>query len=66
MSEDPKSLSEAETEAAGRRRRADARRNIGSLIQTASEVFAEAGMDVPIREIADRAGVGVGTLYRHF
>ncbi|MDL2404050.1 TetR/AcrR family transcriptional regulator, partial [Rhizobium mayense] len=32
----------------------------------ASEVFAEAGMDVPIREIADRAGVGVGTLYRHF
>ncbi|AYG64217.1 TetR/AcrR family transcriptional regulator [Rhizobium jaguaris] len=66
MSEDPKSLSEAETEAAGRRRRADARRNIGSLIQTASEVFADAGLDVPIREIADRAGVGVGTLYRHF
>ncbi|ANK94433.1 MULTISPECIES: TetR/AcrR family transcriptional regulator [Rhizobium] len=52
--------------ATGRRRRADAQRNIGSLVQTASEVFAESGLDVPIREIADRAGVGVGTLYRHF
>ncbi|MDL2403536.1 helix-turn-helix domain-containing protein, partial [Rhizobium mayense] len=66
MSERIESSSAVKTEAAGRRRRADAQRNIGSLIQTASEVFAEAGMDVPIREIADRAGVGVGTLYRHF
>ncbi|MBB4482531.1 TetR/AcrR family transcriptional regulator [Rhizobium etli] len=56
----------SEAEATGRRRRADAQRNIGSLVQTASEVFAESGLDVPIREIADRAGVGVGTLYRHF
>ncbi|PCK80958.1 TetR/AcrR family transcriptional regulator [Rhizobium sophoriradicis] len=53
-------------QAVGRARRADAQRNIGSLVQTASEVFAESGLDVPIREIADRAGVGVGTLYRHF
>ncbi|WFU04622.1 TetR/AcrR family transcriptional regulator (plasmid) [Rhizobium sp. CB3171] len=66
MSEDTKSSNDAGEQVAGRRRRADARRNIGSLIQTASEVFAEAGLDVPIREIADRAGVGVGTLYRHF
>ncbi|MDL2410005.1 TetR/AcrR family transcriptional regulator [Rhizobium calliandrae] len=66
MSERIESSSAVKTKAAGRRRRADAQRNIGSLIQTASEVFAEAGMDVPIREIADRAGVGVGTLYRHF
>lgn len=66
MSEDRNSSSEAKIEAAGRRRRADAQRNIGSLVQTASEVFAESGLDVPIREIADRAGVGVGTLYRHF
>ncbi|AYG64550.1 TetR/AcrR family transcriptional regulator [Rhizobium jaguaris] len=50
----------------GRRRRADAQRNIGSLIQTAAQVFAEEGLDVPIRRIADKAGVGVGTLYRHF
>ncbi|AVA23944.1 TetR/AcrR family transcriptional regulator [Rhizobium sp. NXC24] len=66
MSEDTKWTSEAGKQVVGRRRRADAQRNIGSLIQTASEVFADSGLDVPIREIADRAGVGVGTLYRHF
>lgn len=49
-----------------RRVRADAQRNIESLLQTAAEEFARAGLDVPIREIAERAGVGVGTLYRHF
>ncbi|MBR0859223.1 TetR/AcrR family transcriptional regulator [Bradyrhizobium liaoningense] len=37
-----------------------------SLLQTAAEDFARSGVDVPMREIADRAGVGVGTLYRHF
>jgi AcrR family transcriptional regulator len=46
--------------------RADARRNIDSLLLTAAEVFAGSGLDAPIRQIADRAGVGVGTLYRHF
>nr|WP_245431773.1 TetR/AcrR family transcriptional regulator [Rhizobium sophoriradicis] len=66
MPENKKSLSETGMQAVGRARRADAQRNIGSLVQTASEVFAESGLDVPIREIADRAGVGVGTLYRHF
>jgi AcrR family transcriptional regulator len=49
-----------------RRRRADARRNIETLLETAMQVFATSGVDAPAREIADKAGVGVGTLYRHF
>ncbi len=46
--------------------RADAQRNLRTLLQAAKEVFAEAGVDAPVREIADRAGVGIGTIYRHF
>ena len=46
--------------------RADARRNIDSLLEAAAQVFATSGVDAPVREIADRAGVGMGTLYRHF
>jgi AcrR family transcriptional regulator len=46
--------------------RADARRNIDNLLQTALAVFAVSGVDAPVREIADKAGLGVGTLYRHF
>src|SRR6201996_5466927 len=49
-----------------RRVRADAQRNIDTLLQTAMAVFATSGVDAPIREIAEKAGVGVGTLYRHF
>jgi AcrR family transcriptional regulator len=49
-----------------RRVRADAQRNIDTLLQTALAVFATSGVDAPIREIAERAGVGVGTVYRHF
>ena len=49
-----------------RRVRADARRNIDTLLQTAMAVFATSGVDAPVREIAERAGVGVGTVYRHF
>ncbi len=48
------------------RRRADARRNVDALLGVAKEVFAEAGVDAPAKQITDRAGVGVGTLYRHF
>ena len=58
-----------ETEAAepgARRVRADARRNIDTLLEAAKDVFATSGVDAPVREIAARAGVGVGTLYRHF
>lgn len=46
--------------------RADAQRNIEALLKAALAVFAKSGVDAPVREIADRAGVGVGTLYRHF
>lgn len=46
--------------------RADARRNLDALLDAAMEVFATAGVDAPIRDIAKKAGVGVGTLYRHF
>lgn len=46
--------------------RADARRNEDALLDAARRVFAEVGVDAPIREIASRAGVGLGTLYRRF
>lgn len=49
-----------------RPKRADAQRKMGSLLKAASEVFAESGVDAPVREIAERAGVGLGTVYRHF
>ena len=46
--------------------RVDARRNRARLLAAARELLASDGVDVPVREIARRAGVGVGTLYRHF
>ncbi|WP_063000267.1 TetR/AcrR family transcriptional regulator [Nocardia mikamii] len=46
--------------------RADARSNRDHLLLAALDVFAERGTDVPMKLIADRAGVGVGTLYRRF
>lgn len=49
-----------------RRLRADARRNLEALLEAARDVFATTGVDAPAKEITDRAGVGVGTLYRHF
>jgi AcrR family transcriptional regulator len=49
-----------------RRVRADAQRNIETLLEAAMKVFATSGVDAPVREIAEKAGVGVGTLYRHF
>ncbi|GAA4603425.1 TetR/AcrR family transcriptional regulator [Actinoallomurus liliacearum] len=53
-------------ERAPRRRRADAQRNVDSLLEAAKTVFGTSGVDAPAKEIADLAGVGVGTLYRHF
>jgi AcrR family transcriptional regulator len=53
-------------ERAPRRLRADAARNVDSLLEAAKAVFATSGVDAPAKEIADLAGVGVGTLYRHF
>jgi AcrR family transcriptional regulator len=49
-----------------RRVRADAQRSLDALLLAAKEVFATSGVDAPVREIADNAGVGLGTLYRHF
>lgn len=46
--------------------RADARRNVDAVLQAAMAIFQESGVDAPVREIAQRAGVGVGTVYRHF
>ncbi|MGH3349935.1 MAG: TetR/AcrR family transcriptional regulator [Nocardioides sp.] len=46
--------------------RADAQRNRERLIEVAHQVFKERGMDAPLDEVARRAGVGPGTLYRHF
>jgi AcrR family transcriptional regulator len=48
------------------RQRADARRNLDALLDAAKTVFATSGVDAPAKEITDQAGVGVGTLYRHF
>jgi AcrR family transcriptional regulator len=49
-----------------RRVRADAQRNIDALLEAAKAVFAVSGVDAAVREIAEKAGVGVGTVYRHF
>lgn len=46
--------------------RADARRNRERVLEVATKVFATEGLAVPIDEIADHAGVGIGTVYRHF
>jgi AcrR family transcriptional regulator len=51
---------------AERPRRADARRNYGQLVEQARIAFAESGADASLDEIARRAGVASGTLYRHF
>jgi AcrR family transcriptional regulator len=51
---------------ADRRVRADAQRNLDALLQAAKAVFATSGVDAPVREIAEKAGLGVGTVYRHF
>jgi AcrR family transcriptional regulator len=48
------------------RKRADARRNEKTLLQAAAATFVAAGVDAPVRDIAAKAGVGVGTIYRHF
>ena len=46
--------------------RADAQRNRLRILEAARVVFAEHGLDAPVTEIADRAGVGVGTIFRRF
>jgi AcrR family transcriptional regulator len=51
---------------AGRTLRADARRNRQAVIDAAKQLFAEQGLDAQIPDLARHAGVGVGTVYRHF
>ena len=48
------------------RKRADARRNEQALLEAAAAVFVTSGVEAPVRDIAARAGVGMGTIYRHF
>ena len=52
--------------AAARPQRADAQRNRARILEAAENVFALEGIEVPVDLIAEKAGVGVGTLYRHF
>ncbi len=51
---------------ARRPKRADARRNYQLLLDAARDAFAEGGVSTSLEDIARRAGVGIGTLYRHF
>ena len=55
-----------EASGSARPRRADAARNNDSLLFAAAAVFASDGVDAPVRRVAERAGVGVGTVYRHY
>ena len=53
-------------DSAPRQMRADAQRKMASVLKASVEVFAQSGVEAPVREIAERAGVGLGTIYRHF
>jgi AcrR family transcriptional regulator len=59
-------MASTETDEGIRAMRADARRNREKLLAAAVELWADAGEDVALEAIAERAGVGIGTLYRHF
>src|ERR1700684_926282 len=48
------------------KKRADARRNEQTLLEVAAKVFVTSGVEAPVRDIAKAAGVGMGTIYRHF
>src|SRR5580693_8089551 len=48
------------------KKRADARRNEQTLLEAAANVFVTSGVEAPVRDIAAAAGVGMGTIYRHF
>jgi AcrR family transcriptional regulator len=54
------------SESSAPRKRADARRNEKTLLEVAAAAFIASGVDAPVRDIAAKAGVGVGTIYRHF
>ena len=50
----------------GPKLRADAQRNNSALLDAAAAVFVRSGVEAPVRDVAAEAGVGVGTIYRHF
>lgn len=62
---DDRGMSTPSTDPAPRRRR-DVERNERTILDAAAGVFAASGVGAPVREVAAAAGVGVGTLYRHF
>lgn len=66
MGDGAENLGDLEPQEGTTRVRADARRNEDALLEAAKAIFAASGVDAPAREIASRAGVGVGTLYRRF
>src|SRR5689334_6657535 len=59
-------MSETQTQPTARQMRADARANYDKLIAAAREAFTEQDRSASLEDIARRAGVGIGTLYRHF
>ncbi len=59
-------MTDGDSEPEAPRKRADARRNAEVLLDAAADAFVTSGVSVPVRDIAGRAGVGVGTIYRHF
>ncbi len=56
----------SDNSAAARKPRVDSVRNREQLMAAAKAAFTERGADAPLEEIARRAGLGIGTLYRHF
>jgi AcrR family transcriptional regulator len=57
---------DSEAGQAAPRKRADARRNERTLLDAAAAIFVTSGVEAPVRDIAAKAEVGVGTIYRHF
>lgn len=66
MAATPETMTATATALPDRPKRADARRNYDKLVAAAREVFAEQETGATLEEISKRAGVGIGTLYRHF
>ena len=66
MSKKPDKAGKDPVSHAHRSVRADAQRNTDALLKAAMAVFATSGVDAPVREIAAKARVGLGTVYRHF
>jgi AcrR family transcriptional regulator len=57
---------DSQTAGTSPRKRSDAQRNEQTVLAAAAAVFVTSGVEAPVREVAARAGVGLGTIYRHF